>query len=216
MVSGLMRPGSSNDCGRAMSTSPETELTRLLHSFTKAALKHAEKIENGKFFNMAAVYRLHIVGGDIPGGEHTVKRAVVVDDGHGGDLPSRMVRHARSIVTEQFSSGGRSKSRSHTCVRILLCTRAAQTRNGRAYAASRRLSRRCARPLYSLSPRALRRRAYAIEATMESVSGIAVSGDVYFIHLPYLLPYGVLEQCTMIILESTAEFKLICAIFTNL
>ena len=46
--------------------------------------------------------------------------------------------------------------------------------------------------------------------------GVAVSGDVYFIHLPYLLPYGVLEQCTMIILESTAEFKLICAIFTNL
>ena len=60
------------------------KIAALIH---KAALKHAEKIENGQLFNMAAVYRLHIVGGDIPGGEHTVKRAVVVDDGHGGNLP---------------------------------------------------------------------------------------------------------------------------------
>ena len=53
------------------------KIAALIH---KAALKHAEKIENGQLLNMAAVYRLHIVGGDIPGGEHTVKRAVVVDD----------------------------------------------------------------------------------------------------------------------------------------
>ena len=36
---------------------------------------------------------------------------------------SRMVRHARSIVTVEFSAGGVSKSRSRTCVRtLLMCT----------------------------------------------------------------------------------------------
>ena len=52
-----------------------------------APLKHAQQIKDRKLVYPAAVYGLHIIGRDVSGGEHAVERAVVVDDGHGGDLP---------------------------------------------------------------------------------------------------------------------------------
>ena len=101
--------------------------------------------------------------------------------------PSRIVRHARSIVTEQFSSGGRSKSRSRTCVRILLTYSGGSKPkwSSMCWVSSFIAPMRTA--LYSRSPSALRSFAYAIEATMESVSGLRCP-ETYISFICFYLP----------------------------
>ena len=51
------------------------------------ALQHTEQVEKRQLVDAAVVYGLHVEGGDVTGGEHPVQTAVLVDNGHGGNLP---------------------------------------------------------------------------------------------------------------------------------
>ena len=69
---------------------------------------------------------------------------------------SRIMRQARFIVTEEFSAGGVSKSRSRTCVRtsFIWCGGSKPNLSSMRWVSSLICPRQAA--VYSLSPRALR------------------------------------------------------------
>ena len=63
------------------------------------ALQHAQQVEERQVVDAVLGDGLHVVGGDVPRGEHAAERAAVVHDGHGAHLavahraPGQVQRH---------------------------------------------------------------------------------------------------------------------------
>lgn len=86
MLSGSEKSRLSQLCGRAIVHHAGHAVDLLGAVVEDASLDDAQEVEQRQRVHVPVADRAHAVGRDIAGGEHTVERAVLVDDGHGGDV----------------------------------------------------------------------------------------------------------------------------------